>query len=349
MIPLPDGDLRHVLEHTAQVWASLKNARLFITGGTGFFGKWLLESFSYANRELSLGATAMVLSRDPRQFLKNMPHLAADGSIKFIQGDVCSFDPPGDSPTHIIHAATETTTRNGKLQPLEMLDTVVAGTHRVLELARQCRVRSLLFTSSGAVYGKQPPGLTHVPEDYTGAPDPLDPDAAYGNGKRYAEHLCAAYFAQHGIPVKLVRCFAFVGPHLPQDAHFAVGNFIRDALAGGPIVVNGDGTPFRSYLYAADLAIWLWTILAEGADSRAYNVGSSQAITIADLARKVGEKTGCSVHICQVPRENVPPLRYVPDVSRASSELNLRPLITLDEALDRTIEWSRRHPHKSGR
>ena len=203
-------------------------------------------------------------------------NLAGRTDLQFWRGDVRNFTFPDEPCTHLIHAGT---TSGAPVPPREMFDTVVEGTRRVLDFAAERGTHRLLFVSSGAVYGPQPPGLTHVPEHHSGGPDPLDPGAVYAESKRAAELLCVLAGQEHGIEIAIARCFAFVGPGLPLDAHFAVGNFIRDALAGGPLRVGGDGTPFRSYLYAADLAIWLWTILLRGAPGRAYNVGSGEAMS----------------------------------------------------------------------
>jgi dTDP-glucose 4,6-dehydratase len=152
-----------------------------------------------------------------------------------------------------------------------------------------------------------------------------------------AELLCSCFQKRYAIEPLIARCFAFVGPFLPLDAHFAIGNFIRDALAGGPIGVRGDGTPFRSYLYAADLVIWLWTILFQGKAMRAYNVGSSHDLTIANLAQAVRACISDDLEIAVAQRpEKVPALRYVPANARAIAELGLREHVGLHEAIKRT-------------
>jgi dTDP-glucose 4,6-dehydratase len=335
------SDLDFILAETRQSWESLRGQRLFLTGGTGFFGCWLLESFAWANAQLDLGATAVVLTRNPEAFARKAPHLATHPAIKLHTGDVRSFDYPAGEFARIIHAANDPSPALAREAPLEALDTIVQGTRHTLEFARRCGAREFLLTSSGAVYGPQPPDLSDVPEDYPGGPDPTAPGSLYGEGKRLAEMLCVLYNEQHGLRAKIARCFAFVGPYLPLEANFAIGNFIRDGLAGGPIRVQGDGTPYRSYLYAADLAVWLWTILVRGQPGRPYNVGAEQAISIGDLARLVAGhfRPVPEVKIAGTPTPGAPASRYVPSTARAREELGLRPTTGLHEAVQKTIAW----------
>ena len=334
-------DLDHVLAHTRELWEDLREKRLFLTGGTGFFGCWLLESFLWADEQLRLGASATVLTRDPGAFARRAPRLAASPKIHLLAGDVRSFEFPRGEFPHVIHAATAASAALNDAAPEEMFDTIVRGTERTLDFAVQAGATRFLLTSSGAVYGPQPPDLARIPEEYPGAPDPLDPASAYGEGKRAAELLCALYHRRHGMAATIARCFAFVGPWLPLDAHFAIGNFIRDALNGGPIRVFGDGTPYRSYLYAADLAVWLWTILFRGQPCRPYNVGSDEALSIAETARIVATAIEpCPpVQIAGAPQQDARPTRYVPSIDRAYDELGLVPWVSLKNAISKTCCW----------
>jgi len=335
-------DLDHVLAETRGLWEELRGARLFITGGTGFFGCWLLETLLWANDHLNLDASAVVLTRDRQAFERKAPHLASHPALRISEGDVRTFE-FGEGPfSHVIHAATDSGKPLLEAGRQSMFDTTVDGTRRTLDFARRTGARRFLLTSSGAVYGPQPAELTHVPEDYAGAPDPTDAGHVYGEGKRAAEMLCALH-AGRDLQPTIARCFAFVGPYLPLDVHFAVGNFIRDALRGGPIRVAGDGTPYRSYLYAADLAIWLWTILLRGQAMRPYNVGSERAISIADLAHHVARTltSGAAVEIAGTPRPGQPAHRYVPSTERIRKELGVRVTIDLEDGLLHTRDWHR--------
>jgi dTDP-glucose 4,6-dehydratase len=213
----------------------------------------------------------------------------------------------------------------------------------VLEFARLHGIHRLLFTSSGAIYGRQPPDLTHIPEDYMGAPSTLDTTSVYGQAKRVSEFMCASYGRSFQFDVLIARLFAFVGPLLPLDANYAVGNFIRDAIAGDPIRIAGDGTPYRSYLYAADLTIWLWTILFRGQPALPYNVGSSSSMTIAELAELVIRATDSSagIEIAGRPISGAPPTRYVPATHRAQHDLGLDAHISVEDGVRRTSNWYR--------
>lgn len=339
-------DLDGVLESVGEDLRELRGARLFVTGGTGFVGSWLLESFLWANRIYALEAEAVVLTRDPDGFAKRAPHLASDPALAFLRGDVVDFCVPGGQFTHVVHAAAESSTRQNELEPLRMVDTIVQGTRRVLDAARPWGAEKVLFVSSGAVYGPQPLDLECMPEDWPGGPDALSPGSAYAEAKRLGELLCGIYLAQFGMPVKIARCFAFVGPYLPLDAHFAIGNFIRDGIAGGPIHVRGDGTQVRSYLYAADLAAWLWKILLQGEPGRAYNVGSEEGHTMAELARTVAavfEPTpGVVVSGDTSANSGGGRNRYVPSTNRALADLGLKGTVALEEGVRRTVEWNTR-------
>jgi nucleoside-diphosphate-sugar epimerase len=335
--PLFPEDLDHVVEHARQDLKKLAGSRIFITGGTGFFGKWLLSTLLHANRELRLGAAITALTRDPARFQAECPHLAADTALDFHAGDIRDFAFPAGRFTHVIHGAIAHSSN-----PAEAFDTSVAGTQRVLDFAASSQARRLLFLSSGAVYGPQPSAITHVPETYSGAPDPLQPSSGYGEGKRAAEYLCCSSNVD-GLEPVIARCFAFAGPYLPLNANFAIGNFMADVLAGRPISIQGDSTPFRSYLHAADLSVWLWALLARGGSRQAYNVGSDEDLSIAALASLVAESAGskCGVHIAKSPQPGAAPSRYVPSIDKARSELGLEVRIKLKDAVARTFCWLR--------
>ena len=336
----PADDLEHILEHTEELWKSQRNERLFITGGTGFFGRWLLESLIRANERFDARISAVVLTRDAAAFRRDMPSLASNPAIAFHEGDLARFTFPDGGFSHVLHMGTTTSLATFRNEtPLAKFENIVIGTQRTLDFAVKCRAGKFLLTSSGAVYGSQPGDVSHIPDDYPGGPEPTNPAAAVGHSKRAAEFLTAAYGQQHRLDVTIARCFSFVGRHLPLDMHYAIGNFMRDALNGGPVDVRGDGTQVRSYLYAADLVIWLLTILLKGTPGRAYNVGSEEDVTIADLAQRVARSVQppAAVRVAGLPPLFPRPDRYVPSTERARTELGLKTLIGLDEAIARTL------------
>lgn len=340
-IGVPEEDLKHVLHHTVGLWEAVRGRRVFLTGGTGFVGKWLLETLLYANSALALDCHVVVLTRRPEAFVEEVPHLGRHPAVTLIEGDVRNFRYPDVPIDYIVHAATDVADPIKAANYLDIYSVITEGTRHILDLANVSKVAGVLVLSSGAVYGRQPYDLPCVNETYTGAPDSLAVKSAYAMGKRAAEWLASAYASAYGVPCKIARCFAFVGPYLPLDKHFAIGNFMRDGVAGRTIQVAGDGTPLRSYLHAADLAIWLWTLLFRGRIGEAYNVGSDIAISIRHLAEMVASVTGTEGGVNVALRADAGrlPERYIPDIHKARDELGLDVWIGLEDAVLRTLTW----------
>jgi UDP-glucuronate decarboxylase len=314
--------------------------RVFVTGGTGFFGKALLRHWSAGGAPELAGARFTLLSREPARFRAAHGDLLTGLDVRLVAGDIQRPETlPEDHYTHVLHAATDSTAGLSRT-PLQRFNQIVDGTRHVLDLALRCGKPRVLLTSSGGVYGSQPPDLEAIPESYRGMPEPLNAENAYSVGKRVAEHLAALYHESYGVETVVARCFCFLGQDLPLDAHFAIGNFIRDALTGKDIVILGDGTPVRSYLDQRDLAHWLTTMMLRGTPQRAYNVGSGEAIAIADLAALVARLAGGASTVRVLGRSSqgqaAQRTRYVPAVIRAR-ELDLEVRIDLATAVADTL------------
>jgi dTDP-glucose 4,6-dehydratase len=335
-----EQDLEFICDAVGASWETLHGARLFLTGGTGFIGCWLLESLRFADQRLDLGIEATILTRDPDAFRRKAPHLANHASFSLLSGDVTSFGSPAGAFTHIVHGATDASAALNESRPLTMFDTVLEGTRRTLDLAVEKSAR-VLFLSSGAIYGQQPWDVEHVDESWRGAPDCTDARATYAEAKRAAEMLCAIYAKQWGTQISIARIFALLGPYLPLGTHFAAGNFIRDAIEGKAVEVKGNGLPCRSYLYASDLAVWLWRMLAEGEAGRPYNVGSDETVSVAKLAERVAHVIGNGAFdILGANDQGWNPGRYVPDTTAIRRDLGLTMTVSLDEAIRRTALWN---------
>jgi UDP-glucuronate decarboxylase len=315
---------------------------IFVTGGTGFFGKALLRHWASGSSQELNGARFTLLSRDPARFKAAHGALLKDLDVRLVAGDIQrAYTLPNQGGfTHILHAATDSTA-GLSLTPLQRFEQIVEGTRNVLDMAVRQGVKRVLLTSSGGVYGPQPANLAMIPEDWNGMPDPLNAHNAYSVAKRVAEHLAALYQDAHGVDTVVARCFAFIGQDLPVNAHFAIGNFIRDAVAGTDIVIQGDGTPIRSYLDQRDLAHWLMTLLLRGTAQRAYNVGSDQVISIADLAKLVARLAGGRSDVRVLgklpPGQSAQRNRYVPDLYRIREELGLTIQHELPDAIRDTL------------
>jgi dTDP-glucose 4,6-dehydratase len=319
----------------------LAGRKLLITGGTGFFGRSILDRFLDLPAECR--PELIVLSRAPDSFQGRFPQYEPL-RIDWIKGDIAEFAVPHDRVDLVIHLATDVQS-SASTGSVKLFNSIVHGTRHVLEWSVKLGVQRVLLASSGAVYGAQPPDVSHLKESRLSSIDPMNSVSTYALGKLGAEHLGCLLSAQQGLPVTIARCFSFIGPHLPLNSHFAVGNFMRDALNDREIIVKGDGTAVRSYMHTDDLVHWLMTILISGRPAQAYNVGSDVGVTMADLAGRVAERmpTPRPVRILKRPDPQASPDRYVPSTERARQELGLCLTCNLDQAIEATLNWHRNH------
>ena len=310
--------------------------KIFLTGGTGFFGRSLLR-FWISKAPFSQKITSVcVLSRSPQKFLNQYPEFGGHNWLQFHQGDILnptSF-PQNGGFSHILHAAADSTL-GPQLSPLDRYIQIVDGTRNLLDYATKNGIPRFLLTSSGGVYGPQPQNMDLILEDYNGMPNPLRPENAYSVAKRCAEHLCALYRERFGIEIVIARCFTFVGRDLPLDAHFAISNFIYDAMYRKEIYIEGDGSAVRTYLDQRDLAMWLTTMLQEGIDGEAYNVGADIPITIEELAKLVRDKLAPHKLVTINGKTSGANFRnkYIPSTTKAHKQLNLEVNFSLEEAI----------------
>lgn len=331
-------DQDHILQQVGNSWLKLKQRNIFITGGTGFVGKWLIGSLLLANKIHSLDCKVTVLTRNSRIFRESNEYIANDPAVSFIDNDVRFLTYDNAEYDFIIHAATDVAFSNS---PIDTFDVCSLGTRSVLDFAINSTACNFLLLSSGAVYGKQPPELNSISELYNGTPDRLSDKSAYGLGKISAEWMASQYSRTYKLNTKIARCFTLCGPYLPMDKHFAIGNFITDAIAGNSIVINGDGSPIRTYLYSADLAVWLWRILLDGDNGDIFNVGGDRQISIEKLANIIRDLVNPKVQIIVKNKitEHVLPERYVPDITFAKNKLGLFPTVSLEKSIERTAKW----------
>jgi UDP-glucuronate decarboxylase len=279
----PTVDL--ALERSGVDFELFRGKRVFVTGGTGFFGVWLLSALARVQDRLDGSLKVVALSRDPAQFLRQYSQFGFEQRIQFVSGDVKHFCADLRDVTHLVHMATtnasETFEGESQLNKLELL---YLGTRNVLE---QCSpaLESALFTSSGVAYGTT--RNERITEGEAGTVDTLAAGSALGIGKLAAEYLIAHYANLLGFRFSIARCFAFAGEYLPMDLHYAFGNFIKNALDRTPIVVRGDGRDERSYMYVGDAIAWLLRMLAHPRNA-IHNVGSEIPITMRELAQKIG-------------------------------------------------------------
>jgi UDP-glucuronate decarboxylase len=277
-------DVEQLIDRSGIDIEQFRGRTVFVTGGTGFFGIWLLSALVRMRSALGGDLTIIVLSRDPESFLRSYPNSGFGEQIEFIRGDVKNFILDKGRVTDLVHMATTNASETyaGEDQ-LKKLDLLYRGTCHVLEQCGESLERAL-FTSSGVVYGRATSDL--ISEDDATGPATTELGSALAIGKLAAEYALTYYSEKYRYKYAIARCFAFAGQYLPLDIHYAFGNFIKNVMDGKDVVIKGDGRDMRSYLYIGDAIAWILRLLMQP-DNQVYNVGSSKSVSMETLAKKI--------------------------------------------------------------
>jgi nucleoside-diphosphate-sugar epimerase len=316
----------------------LKSSHILITGGTGFVGTWLTEMIIYLNEEFNFSITLYLLARNinPSKTYSEFKY------VHFIKSDVKSVKELPRTINYVIHAAGTPDSREHVSNSIKTIDTFYKGAQNILDLtSRLPNLIKIIHFSSNKIYGNN---YSRVPMDENNTTIiGYNNQDVYSESKRMSETLCKAYMSELHLPIIIVRPFAFIGPFQSLDKPWAVNNFIRDAILGGPIRILGNELTAKSYMYGSDLANYLLNILVMGKVGEVYNVGSSQPTTLIELATKIKNLINSEIEIkIRSSKDQYSKTSFdVPQISKIENELNIKPSFDIEEALRRTILWNK--------
>ncbi|TCC96240.1 NAD-dependent epimerase/dehydratase family protein [Pedobacter hiemivivus] len=341
MIKLITEDCKKSCKNSV-LFSMLKDQTILITGGTGFMGKWLAEMISYINDKENFNIQLILLARDIKKFEKEMSHLADRPYIRLLRQDVRNVHDLPVEINYIIHAAGTPDNREHVSQPILTIETFYKGTQAILDAAsRLPDLKKIVHISSHLVYGEWD-SEDNISEKFSGKVGISSINNVYAESKRIAETLCLAYRNQFKLPISIVRPFAFVGPYHDLEKPWAINNFIRDGILGGAIRILGNGSTVRSYLYGSDMAYWILVTLLKGQIGEIYNLGSSEAVSLNDLAKKIQTMINPNLEILsKSSKENYTNLsRLVPDTTKIVKALNVEETYQINDSINRTIVWN---------
>jgi dTDP-glucose 4,6-dehydratase len=304
--------------------------RVLVTGGAGFIGSHLCDFL------LAKGCAVVCMDNLLTGSTDNIAHIR-DPHFQFVKHDVTNYIVVDGALDYVLHFASPASPVDYLELPIQTLKVGALGTHKALGVAKARGARFLLASTS-EVYGD--PLVHPQPETYWGNVNPVGPRGVYDEAKRFAEAMTMAYHRFHGVDTRIVRIFNTYGSRMRLSDGRAVPTFIRQALRGEPMTVNGDGSQTRSFCHVADLVDGIWRLM-QSTVTDPVNIGNPREMTLLDLAKRVIRLSGAPSEIVFTPLPADDPKVRQPDITRARRELGWEPSVDVEEGLRQTLDWYR--------
>ncbi len=343
-------DIKDVISALGADVNRLSGKTVLITGPSGLLGSYLVDTIAELNdrKILEYPCRVIGLSRSPVTPLSRLGHLLGRTDMNFIVHDVAQPLPLKEKIDFIIHAAGRSAPAIFQADPLGTIDVNIGGIRWLLDYAKDSNVESVLYMSSGEIYGNPPPEFIPTSETYAGNVSPLSPRACYIESKRLAETLCLVYWEQFGVPAKIARPFIVYGPGLLVEDRRVMADFMRLGIEGKPITMLTSGEDTRSYCYIADASVVFWKILFSNYNGEPFNVASDmEEVSIKELAELIHRICGihAPVGVPKIQNKDIAflsasPHRVKPDISKIRERFAFNPRIGLAEGMRRTINWN---------
>ncbi|MFO8052479.1 MAG: UDP-glucuronic acid decarboxylase family protein [Candidatus Omnitrophota bacterium] len=303
--------------------------KILITGGAGFIGSHLCKLF------VERGEQVICVDNLITGFKKNIENLINNDNFKFIEHDISKPFYLEDKIDWVFHFASLASPKHYLNYPIKTLKSGLLGTHNCLGIAKDKEAKFILASTS-EIYGD--PLVHPQPEEYWGNVSSTGPRSCYDESKRAAEALTYAYLRKHSVDIRVARIFNTYGPNMHPDDGRVISNFIIQSLEGKDITIYGDGSQTRSFCYVDDLARGLIK-LTEVDYTAPVNLGNPEEFTIKQLADIVLAETNSSSQIKRLPLPEDDPKRRKPDISKAKKLLDWQPTISLEDGLQKTIDY----------
>lgn len=337
-------DLHEIANSLKEECKALEGKTILITGGSGFLGKYFLNTFWYLNKNV-FSKKCKVISVD--NFItgtESNSHLLKDNNFKFIKQDVKEQLNIDESVNYVIHAAGIASPVYYMKYPLETIEVATTGTKNLLEFAKNKKVTSFVFFSSSEIYGDPDPNFVPTPETYPGNVSCTGPRSCYDESKRLGETLCMTYFRLYDTPVKILRPFNVYGPGMRTDDFRVIPRFLTSALNNVPLPVHAGGNQTRTFCYISDSITGFLKVLLSNKNGEAYNVGNADnetnMMTLANDVASLFPNKRINIQAVDYPKTypQDDPRRRCPDLTKLKS-LGYKPKVNLKKGLERTLGW----------